>query len=294
MELLSPEFRQRLKKLRLMCDRVKSARSRGQRLSRALGHGIEFAGHRPYSHGDDTRYLDWNAAARLDQLVLKQFDAAGELTLVLAPDLSPSMAFGTPDKFSHALGVLAALGSIALHGSDRVLLAPVTGETQRPRVFHGVASEGALLEALSSLKPARTGISSAGGWLAGLRAMRGDSLLVLSSDFLARDTLLGAIRDLRRMNTRVLAFHHIAPQEFNPRLDGRVRLDFLERDGSRVKVNVTPAMLDEYRRELARWRAALAAACRRLGAVHFEAGTLEPMEELVAELVGRGLVHMGR
>lgn len=293
MNLLSPEFRQRLKRLRLLCDRVVSGRSRGQRLSRALGHGIEFAGHRPYSPGDDTRYLDWNAAARLGQYVTKQFEAPGELTLVLAPDLAPSMHFGQPDKLDHAKTILAALGSVALHSSDRVVLAPMQRDARPVRVFAGVASETALLEALQALKPS-TALEKPAAWMSSLRGLRGDAMAVIASDFLARDALLGAARELRRSHARVLAFHTIAPQEFNPALEGRTRLDFLDGGNGAVRLNVTTGLLDEYRRELARWRAAISGACRRLGAAHFEAGTLEPMESLVVELVAAGIVRYGR
>ena len=101
--LASPEFRERLKRLRLAAERVGGSGERGARQSRSLGAGLEFAGHRPYSPGDDVRYLDWNALGRLDTLVLKQFEAPGELTVAVAPDTSATMRFGEPEKLAAAL-----------------------------------------------------------------------------------------------------------------------------------------------------------------------------------------------
>ena len=37
------------------------------------GSGIEFAGHRSYTHGDDLRRLDYHALAKFDQLLVREF-----------------------------------------------------------------------------------------------------------------------------------------------------------------------------------------------------------------------------
>ena len=61
----------RLRKMRMAAGRVRRGSARGDRLSRQFGAGQEFGQHRPYSHGDDLRRVDWNVYGRLGQLFLK-------------------------------------------------------------------------------------------------------------------------------------------------------------------------------------------------------------------------------
>ena len=48
-------------------------RMKGERWSRRKGQSVEFADFRNYVPGDDLRFIDWNAYARLDRLFLKMF-----------------------------------------------------------------------------------------------------------------------------------------------------------------------------------------------------------------------------
>ena len=59
------------------------------------GTGFEFDEHRPYRERDDVRRIDWNVTARLNAPYLRQTHAERELNVVVALDLSPSMAFGS-------------------------------------------------------------------------------------------------------------------------------------------------------------------------------------------------------
>jgi uncharacterized protein (DUF58 family) len=81
------------------------------------GGRIEFAGHREYSPGDETRYLDWNAFARLERLYVKEFSREETLPLYLLLDISKSMSGG---KFDYARQMAAALGFVGLVASQSV------------------------------------------------------------------------------------------------------------------------------------------------------------------------------
>ena len=70
----------------------------GARRSVRRGSSAEFADHRPYYAGDDVRRIDWNAYARLEQLVLRLFVAEEDLTLYLLLDTSRSLASGSTDS----------------------------------------------------------------------------------------------------------------------------------------------------------------------------------------------------
>jgi uncharacterized protein (DUF58 family) len=62
------------------------------------GTGTDLAGLREYVEGDDARYIDWNATARLDKPHLRVFTEDRELTVWLVLDRSASMTVGPPGR----------------------------------------------------------------------------------------------------------------------------------------------------------------------------------------------------
>ena len=64
-----------LEKLNMLKLSIKRSLSQGEGLRRssAKGRSAEFSGYREYIPGDDMRYVDWNAFARLDKLYIKEF-----------------------------------------------------------------------------------------------------------------------------------------------------------------------------------------------------------------------------
>src|SRR6516164_9768804 len=107
--LLSPDFLRRLEGLELVSRKVRAGRMKGDRLSKRKGRGSEFADFRPYSTGDDLRFLDWSLFARLERLFLRLFLEEEDLHVHLLIDVSRSMDVGTPTKLLFAKRVAAAL-----------------------------------------------------------------------------------------------------------------------------------------------------------------------------------------
>src|SRR5579862_8620637 len=118
--LLTPELLRRLERFQLLAARRAKSSAKGERRSRARGQSVEFADYRPYVHGDDFRYLDWNLFGRLERLFLKLYEEERELPVRIFLDASESMSFGEPRKFDFARQVAAAIGYVALSGFDRV------------------------------------------------------------------------------------------------------------------------------------------------------------------------------
>src|SRR5271170_5184882 len=50
------------------------------------GFSVEFTEYRPYSSGEDTRYLDWRLYARSDRFYLKKFEDETNLRCYLLVD----------------------------------------------------------------------------------------------------------------------------------------------------------------------------------------------------------------
>ena len=59
------------------------------------GFSVEFTEYRPYTPGDDTRYLDWRLLARSDRYYLKRFEDETNLRCHLLVDHSRSMSYGS-------------------------------------------------------------------------------------------------------------------------------------------------------------------------------------------------------
>ncbi|MFQ6091013.1 MAG: DUF58 domain-containing protein, partial [Candidatus Bipolaricaulia bacterium] len=64
--LLEEEFLRKLERLRLIVKLRAGGRPGGSHWSPKAGPGLEFTDYKKYYPGDDFRYIDWKAYARLD------------------------------------------------------------------------------------------------------------------------------------------------------------------------------------------------------------------------------------
>lgn len=88
--------------------------------SRLRGQGFDFDEHRAYQPGDDVRRIDWNVTARMDAPYVRQTHAERELNVVIAVDVSPSMAFGTGRYTKQEMQLLVAACLIFSSLADQV------------------------------------------------------------------------------------------------------------------------------------------------------------------------------
>lgn len=96
------------------------------------GAGIEVKQIREYVPGDEVKYIDWQASARLGKLFIKEFQETRELTTMLLVDVSASMNFGTHGLKKEALlQVVAILLYSALKNNDAMGMVIFGGKTLR-------------------------------------------------------------------------------------------------------------------------------------------------------------------
>jgi len=122
-----PDFLRRLDGLVLGVQRARTVREGRRALGRVQGLGIEPESFKEYTEGDDLRFLDWNAFARLDDLTIRTFRAEREIEVTIMVDASASM--GLPrddDKLGMALGLAASLAYVAMASNDAVRLGAFT------------------------------------------------------------------------------------------------------------------------------------------------------------------------
>src|SRR5215472_15888914 len=130
-----PEFLQRLDGLVLGTKRARTVRAGRRSVGRVLGSGIEPENFREYSAGDDLRFLDWNAFARLDDLTIRTFRAERQIELTIIIDASASMGVPEADeKLGLAMVLGGALAYIGMGENDAVRLAAFGGNGRAARL----------------------------------------------------------------------------------------------------------------------------------------------------------------
>jgi uncharacterized protein (DUF58 family) len=249
----------------------------------------ELAGYRAYQPGDDPRLIDWNAFARLEELLVRTSAAHEGMLLTLLVDCSRSMAIGaraggmTPLR--QAMRLAAAFGAVALLHSDAVRVCALADGTGWPgEILSGQAAVGRLLGELAGL-PAGTATDLAGSLRTCLPAgARGLGPVVLLSDLLAPEGLDQAL-DLLPPGGAVLHVTDAAdPLALALAGDRRGARTVELRDGETgevVSVTVTPALRARYARLREARGAALAARCSSAGLRYIPAGT----EQHVADVL---------
>lgn len=95
------------------------------------GFSSEFAEYKPYTQGEDLRFLDWQALARLDKPYIRQFEAETNLRAVIVLDATGSMSYsgaeggGGVTKFRYAVILAAALMRLMVRQNDACGLAVI-------------------------------------------------------------------------------------------------------------------------------------------------------------------------
>jgi len=128
---LDPKTLAAIKSIDLRARIIVEGLMSGQHRSPQQGISVEFAQHRQYTPGDDTRFLDWKIYGKTDKLYLKQYQQETNLDLVVLLDCSGSMGYCSLNKKSegwsrpwtkwdHAACVAAAMTNVALRQQDRV------------------------------------------------------------------------------------------------------------------------------------------------------------------------------
>src|SRR6188508_839434 len=93
--LIDPNTLMSIRNLELRAKMVVEGFWAGLHRSPYHGFSVEFTEYRPYTPGDDPRYLDWRLVARTDRYYIKKYEDETNLRCQLLVDLSRSMTFGS-------------------------------------------------------------------------------------------------------------------------------------------------------------------------------------------------------
>ena len=271
MNPLDPAVLARIDRLELEARQVVEGYLSGRHRSPRHGFAVEFAQHREYAPGDDTRHIDWKVYARTERYHLKQYEQETNLIAWLVLDASESMKVGTvrrPDgevvsKYDVAGVLAAALAYLIVQQSDSVGLQTFA---DRPRAaLRPSSSQGQFREVLRWLaegpadRPSNVGraLRDLGGQL----GRRG--IVFVFSDLLDDpDDFAAGLRILRSQKHEVVVFQVLDAAE----LDFPFRHPTLFRGLEELpEISTDPlSVRDSYLRELAKHLEAVETVCRTL------------------------------
>jgi uncharacterized protein (DUF58 family) len=263
-DLLPAERAARLERVSLRTHRPIAGALVGQHGSPRRGSSLDFADHRQYTDGDDFRRIDQNLLARLDQLVIKLFDADDDLTVHVLLDDSASMSIG--GKLRQAQELVAAIGFVTARRRDTVVLHTLHGVPVR---CAGANAMPTLLAALEGTYP--SGATDLVGAVDRFLSAKGPGLMLIVSDFLTADweQALRVLPSSRRDQGRQqgVAIHVLHPDEVDPPLSGDLELVDIE-SGETLNVSLNPSSLKDLRAHIDAWMTEVKTQCRRLGFDH--------------------------
>ncbi len=257
--------------------------------------GVEFESYKDYTPGDDFRYVDWNAAGRLGQLVVKTFTAEREIPFHLILDTSASMGAPVGDgKFAHALDLVTALSYIVLSSNNTLRVAALSAPPRpflatpflrhRNRFFRVPPFLEALMPTGKTYL--RESVQSY------IRQAKEPGVVILVSDFLTRPAQYeAALLFLVARGYEVKAIQVLGKSELHPeRLFRRGKLYDVEERTERW-VTLSRTTLEKYHHTLSVHCDTLQQFCHKHRVLYTRLSSAQPIVETVTESLAQvGLV----
>lgn len=312
--LFDDAFLKRLEYLEIVARKAMASPERGERRSRKLGAGLEFADHRRYSPGDDFKHIDWNVYARLGKLLLRQYEEEEDLYVYLMVDASASMSVGRDaapgavkslkdgpspapasaakvsparTKLDQARRMAAALAYIALAGLDRASLVTFSEKLgQRLLPARGKAQIFRILQFLKQVDPGGT-TTFGDSMRAFVHETKRRGMVVLLSDFYAQDGWEEGLNLLRYHRFEPVVVQLVDERELSPNLRGDILLVDVETQQTK-EVTLTPRLLEKYRAAHAAFSSELESHCKARQIAYYQASVQAPFDELVVAMLRTG------
>lgn len=249
------------------------------------GPPTDFDGHRPYLPGDDTRWIDWNLFARLEELFVKVFRVEEEVEVVMMVDVSPSMTLGEGTKYQMAAATATALlylGFLTAHPVTLIRYAERSLDKEGPyRHIQAFPS----LSGLLLTTPEGQGTDLRKSLTPILANYRRPVTVIVATDGFQREPLEQITATLTSFNHhRILFFWIVDPQDYHPPLRGNLLLQDAEVPDS-CHVIVDQSLERQLHRRIATHIHNLQNRLRGLGAEIFHLQVNAPFEKSFLDLL---------
>ena len=279
---LDPEAISRAESLGLNARDLVEGYMAGEHKSPYHGFAIEFAQHREYTHGDDTRHLDWKVLGRTDRYYIKQYEQETNYVAHLLLDGSESMNYASAkiSKLDYGKMMAACLSYLILRQRDAVALG-LFDENLREYVprSDNKSTLHKIMTRLAAFRP--TSATSIGPVLHDMaRQIRRKGIVILISDFFDDEQqVIEGLQHLRFGGHEVVVFHVMDPYELEFPFTGLVEFDGLEQV---PKLMTRPAEIRKsYLREMEAFQHRLKGACERNQCHYSLVNTAEPLHEIL-------------
>ena len=285
-DLMNPNVVMSIRSLEMRAKLVVDGFRTGLNKSPRHGFSVEFSEYRPYTQGDDPRFLDWKLFARTDRSYIRLFEDETNLRCYIVLDISRSMSFGSGDysKHDYARTVAASLAWLLNRQGDAVGLTLFDSEVRA--VVPARYRPGQLRRLMVALEETATGIDTqpARALEDIAQRLRKRGLVILISDLLAPvDQIRDGLRLLRGCLHDLVVFQVLDPAEKTLIFDGPRLFEDLE---SGQKIYSDPdSVRSEYLRKLNTHNKALQAECEAVGASLRQLSTDTPLELALAEFL---------
>jgi len=260
----------------------------GTHKTKSYGSTVEFADYRDYILGDDPRRIDWKLYSRFEKFFIKLFTDERQMHVHIYLDCSRSMAYKGTRKREFALQAVAALGYLAIQNMDKVSIKLVQGDVAYDKwgILSGKESFlGALSElddvefkGTSDMSKAITSSENPG---------MSDGMSIIVSDFMSDCNWKAAADYLIYRKREVMLVQTLDPEEMDPSYKGRTIIVDSEAtdpsDDRNMKMNITRAEFDAYRRALADFLADIKTFCLKRGITYMFGRSDEDVERVFFE-----------
>lgn len=288
-QFLDPQVLARIENFSLLARGVVEGFVSGLHRSMYHGFGSEFVQYRNYCQGDDLKYVDWKAFARLDKHLTKVFEEETNTNCYLVLDCSASMGYAGATGLSklHYGKMIAAclaylmqrqgdnVGFYAYNDQPRATVRPA----RRSGHVHEICTTLSRLEAAGPCDHARML-----GFLGEQFNRRG--VVVLISDLLdADEALFRGIRRFRFAHHDCIVVHLLHRDELEFDFAGSVR--FVDSESGTELVTAPEAVRDRYRQALDEYRSELARFARQANVDYQLLHTGLPLANVLAAYLHR-------
>ncbi len=260
--LLPSETLNRVSGLEIAARRIVEGFVNGTHESPYKGASVEFAEHREYVPGDDTRRLDWKVFAKTDRFYIKEYEEETNLKAYVVLDISKSMTYGSGDlsKIEFGRQAAAALAYLVQKQGDAIALILFDSKLRKfipPST--SPAQLRAIFAALVETEPAeKTDLGAIFHEIA--ERLRQRSLVLILSDLMDdADRVVSGLNHMSHRGHDVAVLHVLDKAELEFPFDGFTRFEGLEIDD---KLLADPRALREaYLAEVAAFTHRLKTAC---------------------------------
>lgn len=251
----------------------------GDHRSPLSGFAVEFAGHREYVPGDDTKYIDWVAYYKHERYYIKQFETETNMKAHVLLDASASMDYGESEsnKWEYAAFLCATLSHLVVTKRDKVSFGLFDSE-----VIHYMPPSQSRLqvqkidEILVGREPAEK--TNLGRVLTDFAPRLGKAgLIMVISDFFDNvEDILRGLQRFRYDRHDVVIFHVLHRDELAFPFEGNIRFEGIE-DPARVRTDAQQ-IRRSYQNALSSYLAEFTRGCEKIQVEYVLMDTSIPIE----------------